>query len=351
VKYTFSEEVKGELCQVEVLSQEEARAEIVGFLKGKGTYVKTSIDNYIVLEVGFIPAARRIMNLMHILGTDKKKLTLIKNRLQRKRVQVFIPTNILEKLELSILDMPVAIEKDIGLFGAFLRGFFVASGSVTDPAKNYHFELVSYNEPLLRYIDEILNESLGVSGKISKLRYNYRYYLKRGQDIQEVLELMGSIRAASHLEKITTSREIKADINRTLNFLSANAKRTGESNARQIEIITKIKETIGLENLPGELRQFAILRLENEDLSLTELGELFNPPLTKSMVYNRFMKLQRLFEDFQNNKISSADLNDYLRKISKQSQTGAGNIIKNKKKKAVPQEDKNIEDLESINER
>jgi len=91
VKYTFSEEVKGELCQVDVLSQAEAQAEIIGYLKGKGTYVKTSVDSYVLLEVGFIPAARRVMNLLHLLGIDKKKLTLIKNKLQRKRVQIFIP--------------------------------------------------------------------------------------------------------------------------------------------------------------------------------------------------------------------------------------------------------------------
>ncbi|AMW33088.1 hypothetical protein SAMN04488510_10535 [Fervidobacterium changbaicum] len=296
MKYTFSEEVKGELCQVDVLSQEEARAEIVGYLKGKGTYVKTSVDSYILLEVGFIPAARRVMNLLHILGTDKKKLTLIKNKLQRKRVQIFIPTDILNKLQLSILSMPKEIQEDIGLFGAFLRGFFVASGSVTDPAKNYHFELVSYNEQLLYFIDRKLEDFLGVIGKITKLRYNYRYYLKRGYDIQEVLELMGAIRAASHIEKITTSREIKADINRTLNFLSANAKRTGESNAKQIRVINEVIKRIGLENLPDELRKLALLRLEHEDLPLTELGELFDPPMTKSMVYNRFKRLEKLLE-------------------------------------------------------
>jgi len=296
VKYTFSEEVKGELCQVEVLSQAEAQAELIGYLKGKGTYVKTSVDSYVLLEVGFIPAARRVMNLLHLLGIDKKKLTLIKNKLQRKRVQIFIPTDILEKLQLSILSMPKEIQEDIGLFGAFLRGFFVASGSVTDPAKNYHFELVSYSEQLLSFVDEKLEEFLGVIGKITKLRYNYRYYLKRGYDIQEVLELIGAIRAASHIEKITTSREIRADINRTLNFLSANAKRTGESNAKQLKIINEVIEKVGLENLPDELRKLVELRLEHEDLTLSELGELFEPPLTKSMVYNRFKKLEKLLE-------------------------------------------------------
>ncbi|MFN6991099.1 MAG: DNA-binding protein WhiA, partial [Fervidobacterium sp.] len=84
MKYTFSEEVKGELCQVEIMSSEEAKAELAGYLKGKGILVKTSTDSYISLEVGFIPAARRIMNLMAQLGIDKKRLTMIKNRLQKK---------------------------------------------------------------------------------------------------------------------------------------------------------------------------------------------------------------------------------------------------------------------------
>jgi len=309
VRYTFSEEVKGELCQVEVLSIEEAQAELIGYLKGKGVFVKTSTDSYISLEVGFIPAARRIMTLMHQLGVDKKKLTLLKNRLQKKRVQVFIPTNILTKLGISILEMPGFIEEDIGLFGAFLRGLFVSTGSVTDPARHYHLELVSYNESLLDQVSNWLTCFLGISGKISKLKYNNRYYIKRGKDIQDILEVIGASRTAAHVEKILTSREIKGDINRTLNFLSANARRTGDSNAKQIETITYIDETIGLENLPEELRKVAQLRLDNEALSLSEIGELFDPPLTKSMVYNRIKKITKIAEE-----LSRKDNNSIIKK-------------------------------------
>lgn len=309
MRYTFSEEVKGELCQVEVLSIEEAQAELIGYLKGKGVFVKTSTDSYISLEVGFIPAARRIMTLMHQLGVDKKKLTLLKNRLQKKRVQVFIPTSILTKLGISILEMPGFIEEDIGLFGAFLRGLFVSTGSVTDPARHYHLELVSYNESLLEQVSNLLTCFLGISGKISKLKYNNRYYIKRGKDIQDILEVIGASRTAAHVEKILTSREIKGDINRTLNFLSANARRTGDSNAKQIETITYIDETIGLENLPEELRKVAQLRLDNEGLSLSEIGELFDPPLTKSMVYNRIKKITKIAEE-----LSRKDNNSIIKK-------------------------------------
>ncbi|MGB9615028.1 MAG: DNA-binding protein WhiA [Fervidobacterium sp.] len=301
MRYTFSEEVKGELCQAEILSNEEAQAELTGYLKGKGVLVKSSVDVYILLEVGFIPAARRIMTLMHKLGVDKKKLTLLKSKLQRKRVQIFIPISILEKLNVSILEVPDIIQEDIGLFGAFLRGLFVSTGSVTDPSRHYHLEFVLYNESLLRYVDKLLEKMLGISGKISKMNYNYRYYIKRGRDIQEILELMGATRGVAHFEKILTSREIKGDINRSLNFLSANAKRTGESNAKQIDAINFIKQTVGLDALPNDLKELAKLRLENEDLSLTEIGELFDPPLTKSMVYNRIKKIMEFAERLKNN--------------------------------------------------
>ncbi|MFN3691604.1 MAG: DNA-binding protein WhiA [Fervidobacterium sp.] len=301
MKYTFSEEVKGELCQVEIMSSEEAKSELAGYLKGKGILVKTSTDSYISLEVGFIPAARRIMNLMAQLGIDKKKLTMIKNRLQKKRVQIFIPSDVLDKIEVSILDIPDIISKDIGFFGAFLRGFFVSTGSITSPAKHYHIEFVSYNLSLLEHINNLLLEMLGISGNIAQLNNNYRYYIKKGKDIQELLELMGAIRGAGVIDRIITSREIKCDINRSLNFIAANAKRTGESNARQIASIQLIKDTIGLEKLPKELRDIAILRLEHEDLSLTELGEYFDPPLTKSMVYNRLKKLMNIAESISLN--------------------------------------------------
>ncbi|MGC8821024.1 MAG: DNA-binding protein WhiA [Fervidobacterium sp.] len=301
MRYTFSEEVKGELCQAEILSNEEAQAELTGYLKGKGVLVKSSVDVYILLEVGFIPAARRIMTLMHKLGVDKKKLTLLKSKLQRKRVQIFIPISILEKLNVSILEVPDIIQEDIGLFGAFLRGLFVSTGSVTDPSRHYHLEFVLYNESLLRYVDKLLEKMLGISGKISKMNYNYRYYIKRGRDIQEILELMGATRGVAHFEKILTSREIKGDINRSLNFLSANAKRTGESNVKQIDAINFIKQTVGLDALPNDLKELAKLRLENEDLSLTEIGELFDPPLTKSMVYNRIKKIMEFAERLKNN--------------------------------------------------
>lgn len=335
MRYTFSEEVKGELCQVEVLSSEEAEAELAGYLKGRGLIVKSSLDSFVTLEVGFIPAARRVMNLLHFLGIDKKRLTLLKNRMKRKRVQIFVPLSILEKLEISVLGIPKFLGDDVGLLGAFLRGLFVSCGSVTNPAKHYHFEIVSQNEELLRYLDETLAEYMGISGNVTRMgNYAHRYFVKRGKDIQELLELMGAQRSAAQFERIVNSREIKCDINRSLNFISANAKRSGESTAKQIEMINVVKEKFGLERLPEELRKVAVARLEYVDLPLSELAQQFDPPLSKTMVYTRLRKIMQLAEYLKNNHVDEFQMvEELLNKI--------GNVRKRKRlddSKGTPKE-------------
>ncbi|HCF38496.1 MAG TPA: DNA-binding protein WhiA, partial [Thermosipho africanus] len=298
--YTFSEDVKGELCHTVVNSELEAKSELAGFLKSRGVIIRSFNDVVVKIEVGFIPAARRIMNLMAIVGTDKKRLTMIKNKLKKKRVQIFIPFSILSKLELDILEIPAYIFEDLGLFGAFLRGVFISTGSVTDPTKNYHFEIISHNYKFLNEIQKYLFDNLGILGKIASFgQKNYRFYLKRAKDIIEILYYMGAQRNADKMEKIVSSREIKSDFNRSMNFLTANAKRVGESNAKQIRIIKNLFEKYGEDILNDELKKIALLRLENEDLSLSDLGKLFDPPLSKSMVYNRIKKIFKIYEELE----------------------------------------------------
>lgn len=302
--YTFSEDVKGELCHVEINSDFEAKSELSGFLKSRGSIIKSSDDIFVKIEVGFIPAARRIMNLLSRLGTDKKKFTMIKNKLKKKRVQIYIPYVILEKLEFDVLGIPKYIFDDLGLFASFLRGVFISTGSLTDPIKNYHFEIISHNIELLNVIQEYLLKNLGIYGKITKFgNKKFRFYIKRSKDIIEILYFIGAQRNADKMEKIVSSREIKSDFNRSMNFLTANARRVGESNAKQIKVIRELFEKYGQEALPDELRKIAILRLENEDLSLSDLGKLFEPPLSKSMVYNRIMKIFKIYEKLESKKM------------------------------------------------
>ncbi len=292
--YTFSEEVKSELCQVEVSTTEEAKIELAGYLKGKGTIVKTSLDSCVSLEVGYIPAARRIMNLLSMLSLDRKKTTLLKNKFQKKRVQIFIPSSVLNIASSFLNEYPNEIEDDIIYFGTFLRGLFVASGSITDPSRHYHFEIVSYNLELLNKVNELSQKFTGTTFGLKALNFNYRLYLKSGKDIRDILEFMGAVRSAEKYDKIILSNQIKADLNRTLNFLEANAKRTAESNAKQINAINKLMEYKMFDNLPDELKKVALLRLENEELSLSEIGEILG--VSKNVVYSMIKKILKIAE-------------------------------------------------------
>jgi len=115
----------------------------------------------------------------------------------------------------------------------------------------------------------------------------------------EVLHLMGAPLSAKKVEDIVQRRLIVSDVNRSMNFLSANADRIGVSTAKQIRAIQVIDEKIGLDSLEDELRLLAELRLQNEDLSLRELGEMMNPPMSKSMVYSRIRKLIETAESLE----------------------------------------------------
>ncbi|ABR31222.1 hypothetical protein SU69_06960 [Thermosipho melanesiensis] len=300
--YTFSEDVKGELCHIKV-TEIEAKSELSGFLKSKGILIKTYRGLHVKLEIGFIPAARRVMNLMGIVEVNKEKLTLIKNKLKKKRVQIFIPFSILEKLEVSILRVPSYVFEDWNCFAAFLRGVFVSSGSITDPAKNYHFEIISHNEEFLNTIKNYLSENLGINGKVARFNNNFRFYVKRARDIIELLNFLGAQRNANKMERMVSTREVKGDLNRTINFIEANAKRVADSNAKQINLISSLIDKYGMDVLPEELKQLAILRLENEDLSLSDLGKKFTPPLSKSMVYNRIRKIFKIYEDLEGKRL------------------------------------------------
>jgi len=105
--------------------------------------------------------------------------------------------------------------------------------------------------------------------------------------------------SAKKVEDIVQRRLIVSDVNRSMNFLSANADRIGVSTAKQIRAIQVIDEKIGLDSLEDELRLLAELRLQNEDLSLRELGEMMNPPMSKSMVYSRIRKLIETAESLE----------------------------------------------------
>ena len=194
--------------------------------------------------------------------------------------------------------IPRPVREDPVYFGAFLRGLYLAGGSVVDPSKEYHLEItLDTTEAFVNSVKQYVSENFNIKVGVVKVRDKFKAYVKSSMDIIELLSLMGGKKTVTRLSSAIEVRKIRSDVSRTLNFLTANANKSGQAMAKHVKAIRIVDRKLGIENLEEDLQQVAILRLENEDLSLRELGEIMNPPMSKSAVYNRLKKLMALAEE------------------------------------------------------
>lgn len=176
---------------------------------------------------------------------------------------------------------------------AFVRGAFLSGGTVIDPKKNYNLEMVTPYLGLSRDMHRLLLKC-GFDFKMVTRKSKYVLYLKNSEAISDFLTYMGAYQAQMELLNIKIEKEIRNDFNRTANSETANLEKTINASVRQVQAIEKIQRTRGLDSLPDDLREIAVLRLKHKELSLSELGMLMNPPLSKSGVNHRLKKLMEL---------------------------------------------------------
>ena len=179
---------------------------------------------------------------------------------------------------------------------AFLRGVFICSGSISDPKSSYHFEIPCKSSERAGDILKLL-EAFEIDGKTTVRSGRHSVYVKEADRISEMLGLLGATNAMLEFENIRIYRGIAGDINRQVNCETANIKKTAKAGAAQVEQINKIAEKIGLASLSPELYEAAMLRLENPDTGLAELGAKLDPPVGKSGMYHRFAKIKKIAED------------------------------------------------------
>lgn len=176
---------------------------------------------------------------------------------------------------------------------AFIRGMFLATGSVNDPNKAYHFEIVVRNRDMAEALCNVIN-SFGLESKVVKRKKYYVVYLKEGSMIVDILNVMEAYVGLMDMENVRILKDMRNDINRRVNCETANIKKTVNAARRQIEDIEYIEQTKGLKFLNESLRQIAELRLEEPDANLSELGEMLNPPVSKSGVNHRLRKISNI---------------------------------------------------------
>lgn len=173
---------------------------------------------------------------------------------------------------------------------AFLRGTFLASGSVSNPQKSYHFEISETEEGRAEQLIALIR-SFDVDAK-SVLRKSYHVvYVKEGEQVAELLNIMEAHRALMEFENVRIVKDVRNSVNRQVNCETANLSKTVNAARKQYEDIVLIRDKAGLHTLSEALEEIARLRLEYPEASLIELGEMLSPKLGKSGVNHRLKKI------------------------------------------------------------
>ena len=181
---------------------------------------------------------------------------------------------------------------------SFIRGAFLAAGSITDPNKGYHFEIVCPDETQAKQLTKAIN-AFDLGAKYVSRTGKYVVYLKEGAQVVEVLRVMEAAHSVMDLENIRVVKEVRGRVNRKVNCETANISKTVNTAVRQIEDINLIEVKLGLENLPEQLQEIAQVRLEYPDTPLGSLGQYLDPPIGKSGVNHRLKKLATIADSFR----------------------------------------------------
>ncbi|MCE5168275.1 DNA-binding protein WhiA [Paenibacillus profundus] len=308
---SFAAQTKKELTMVESEPCCE-KAELSALMRMNGS-VQLSSNRKIILDISTENAAiaRRIYTLIkkyfqvHTELLVRKKMRLKKNNVYIVR----IPTRVQEILhELYIVSegfqFTDGIEKRIIAHNcckrAYLRGAFMAGGSVNNPeGSSYHLEISSMYEEHCKALVDLANE-FHLNARFIERKKGFVLYIKEGEKIIEFLNIIGAHQALFKFEDVRIMRDMRNSVNRIVNCETANLNKTIGAAVRQIDNIRLIEKELGLEQLPEKLREVAEVRLAHPDINLTEVGELLKGKVSKSGVNHRLRKIDELAERIRN---------------------------------------------------
>ena len=178
----------------------------------------------------------------------------------------------------------------------FLKGLFLAAGTIGDPEKIYQLEFSLASEQSAQFVLKQL-AAFEIAGKVIERKGHYVVYLKDGNQIVDFLAVVQASASLLELENIRVVKDVRNSVNRQVNCETANLKKTVSAGVSQIRDIERISERIGIDKLPAPLREAAEVRLQNPDATLQELGELLDPPVGKSGMNHRFRRLHEIAEE------------------------------------------------------
>ena len=192
---------------------------------------------------------------------------------------------------------------------AYLRGAFLAGGSINNPEGTYHLEIVSNDAQHAKALCQLINR-FKLGAKVSMRKHLYVVYIKESEHIVEFIGIIGAHRALLEFENVRVLKDVRNQVNRLVNCETANLDKIIDASVRQMENIQLIINTVGLQFLPPNLREMAELRLNYADASLKELGEKLSPKVGKSGVNHRMRKIDELAERIRKQKVGNLKRTD-----------------------------------------
>ena len=310
---SFSSVTKNELSRIPLENRCCAIAELAALVRMNG-FIQISGNKKVNLKFSTENAAiaRRTFSLLKKLYRIDIDVMVRKNKQLKKNNNYLIAVSstketkkILNDVGLIVGDssdffkinykIPTKLVKKRCCKRAYIRGAFLGGGSISNPEKTYHLEFVTNSQQHSEELSNLIN-SFGLNSKIVIRKDSFVIYLKEGEQIVDLLNIMEAHIALLKLEDIRVLKDMRNNINRMVNCETANLGKTINASIRQIENIEYIEETIGLYKLPINLQEVAELRLEHKDASLKELGNMLNPPIGKSGINHRFRRIEEIAE-------------------------------------------------------
>lgn len=294
---SFSSTVKDEVCKIETSRKCCVLSELTAAIRiscNDGTGCKTKLN---VVKTEHEAFARRFISMIQKTFGVSPKLSIRKSNKLRKNIiyAVTINNSLNDDLLLDIIKNE-KLPKKTCCKKSYLRGAFLAAGSIANPQKIYHVEITCHDLNMALSLVRLLGD-FKLNGRIAKRKNSFIVYLKEGENIVDFLNVIGAHKALMDLENVRILKEMRNSVNRIVNCETANLGKTVNASLRQIENIIYIRDNIGFDKLPAHLREIAEIRLKHTDASLKELGEILNPPIGKSGVNHRLNKLDKIAEE------------------------------------------------------
>lgn len=306
---SYASEVKKELTGLQV-HLDNAKAELMALIRMNGSLGIANRNMILNVQTESPAIARRIYSLLkqfYQVESEivvRRKMKLKKNnqyvvRLRYHAQEILSDLGILEGFQIKE-KVPMTLLKDDLMIRSYLRGAFLAGGSVNNPeTSRYHLEIYSLYEEHNEMIAQMINR-YRLNARTTARRSGYIVYLKEAEKIAEFLQLIGATNGMLKFENIRIVRDMRNSVNRLVNCENANMDKVANASNRQIENIRLIDSMVGLDSLPEKLRAIAETRLAHQEVSLKELGVLVpGGPISKSGVNHRLHKLNAYAEELR----------------------------------------------------